>query len=131
MILLDSNYIVSFLIEDESNHERALELSEEIRKKEVIITSAILIEAINLLTKKLNKNTKAIAEIFDFIINEFKVIYQTEELTKRAMKTVIHYGANIGLADGTNIEVMKDFNIHEIVSFDPDFDNKDKIVRLH
>ena len=38
------------------------------------------------------------------------------------MKTLIKYSANIGLADAINIEVMKELNIAEIVSFDPDFD---------
>lgn len=67
MILLDSNYIVSFLVRTESNHERALEISEKVYGKEIVITNAILIETINLLTKKLNRNTKAIAEVFEFV----------------------------------------------------------------
>ena len=57
-ILLDSNYIVSFLVENESDHKRALELAEKIKNKEILITHAILIETMNLLTKKLRNKEK-------------------------------------------------------------------------
>jgi len=75
------------------------------------------------------------------------------------MKTLVKYKANIGLVDSLNIghstkfywygrfyvnktsksvrfltlpniEVMKDFNIYEILNFDPNFDNKERIVRM-
>ncbi|MCL2116556.1 MAG: PIN domain-containing protein [Methanobrevibacter sp.] len=131
MILLDSNYIVSFLVEDEKDHIRAFKLSKNIKTKEAVITHAILIETINLLTKKLNRNTKAITEIFNFIKSEFTIIYETEELTEKAMQTLIKYNAKIGLADAINIEVMKKLNIHEIISFDEHFDNKEGIVKIH
>jgi predicted nucleic acid-binding protein len=131
MILLDTCFIVSFIVEDESDHEKALQISERLENKELVITNAILIEVMNLLTKKLNRNTKAIVEVFNFIKNEFKIIYETKESTEKAMKTLVKYKAKIGLADAINIEVMKDLNIYEIVSFDPDFDNKENIVRIH
>ena len=131
MILLDSNYIVSFLIDTESNHGRALELSKNIHGKEIVITNAILIETINLLTKKLNKNTNAIAEVFKFIKNEFRIIYETDESTNESLQILIKYSANIGLADAINIEVMKELGIYEIVSFDPHFDNKKGIIRIY
>jgi len=131
MILLDTSYIVSSLINNEENHVKALKISEKINKKELVITNAILIETMNLLTKKLNKNTKAILEVYESIKNNFKIIYVTEELTERSMQTLVKYKANIGLADSLNIEVMKDLNIYEIVSFDPDFDNKEGIIRIH
>lgn len=131
MILLDSNYIVSILVEDETDHKRALELSEKIKNKEAVITNAILIETINLLTKKLNRNTNALSEIFNYIKNEFRIIYETEELTEKSMQTVIKYKAKLGLADAISIEVMKELKIYEIVSFDPHFDNKEGIIRIH
>lgn len=131
IILLDANYIVSFLVNTEKNYKRALEISKSIQEKEIVITNAILIETINLLTKKLNKNTKAISKAYELINHNFKIVYVNEELIEQAMKTLVQYKANIGLADSLNIEVMKDMNIYEIASFDPDFDNKEGIVRIH
>jgi predicted nucleic acid-binding protein len=106
-------------------------LKKNIQEKKVIITHAILIETINLLTKKLNKNTKEIIKAYKLIKHNFKIAYADEKLTERSIKTLVQYKANIGLADSLNIEVMKDFNIYEIVSFDPDFDNKENIIRIH
>jgi len=37
MILLDTSYIVSSLITNEENHAKALEISEKINKKELVI----------------------------------------------------------------------------------------------
>ncbi len=37
----------------------------------------------------------------------------------------------MGLADALTIVVMKELEIHEIFSFDDDFDNKQGIVRIH
>jgi len=131
MILLDSCYIVSLVVDTEEEHERALELFEKLEGKELVITNVILIETINLLLKRLNKNTKAITEVYNTIKDEFKIIYENEELTERAMQTLIKYKASIGLADALNIETMKDLNIYEIFSFDEDFDNKEKVIRVH
>ncbi|MDR1819528.1 MAG: PIN domain-containing protein [Methanobrevibacter sp.] len=130
-IFLDTDYIISFLVDDEINHERAVELSQQITDKELIITNILLIETINLLTKKLNKNTKAINEIYNSIKSDFKIIHVSKNITDRGMETLIHYDSHIGLADTITIEIMKDLNIHEIVSFDEDFDNKTGIIRVH
>lgn len=131
MIMLDSSYIVSLVVDSEKNHERALELFEKLDENELVITNAILTETINLLLKRLNKNTKAILEVYETMKSDFKIVYETEELTERAMQTLIRYKANFGLADALTLEVMKDLNIHKIFSFDNDFDNKKGIVWIH
>ncbi|MCL2116625.1 MAG: PIN domain-containing protein [Methanobrevibacter sp.] len=131
MILLDTSYIVAFFAKVDKDHEKALEISEKINNEKLIITDAILIESINLLTKRLNRNTKRIFNIYKFLKHNIKIIYTNEELIERALQTVIKYKAKIGLADAINIEVMKDLNIYQIVSFDPDFSNKEGIVRIY
>ena len=47
------------------------------------------------------------------------------------MQTLIRHKAKFGLADALSIEVMKDLNMHEIFSFDDDFDNEKGIVWIH
>jgi predicted nucleic acid-binding protein len=131
MIFLDSSYIVSLVVDGEEDHERALELFEKLEGKELVITNAVLTETINLLIKRLNRNTKAINEIYETITSEFTIIYENKELTQRAMETLIRYKATFGLADALSIEVMKELNIYEIFSFDDDFDNKECIVWVH
>ncbi len=70
-------------------------------------------------------------EAYNFIKNEFKITYETRELTEKAMNTLINYDSSLGLADALTIVVMKELEIHEIFSFDDDFDNKQGIVRIH
>jgi predicted nucleic acid-binding protein len=129
--MLDSSYIVSLVVDTENDHERALELFEKLDGKELVITNAILTETINLLLKRLNKNTKAILEVYETITSDFKIIYENKELTERAMQTLMRHKAKFGLADALSIEVMKDLNMHEIFSFDDDFDNEKGIVWIH
>lgn len=129
--MVDTSYIVSFLVRNEKEHKRALELSGKLKNEELIVTNAILTEIINLLIKRLNKNTTAVMEAYNFIKNEFKIIYETRELTEKAMDTLINYDSSLGLADALTIVVMKELDIHEIFSFDDDFDNKQGIVRIH
>ena len=71
----------------------------------------------NLLTRKLNRNTESIVKAYELIKNNFKIIYETEELTERSMNTLVKYKAKIGLADALTIEVMKELKIHEIFTF--------------
>lgn len=131
MILLDTCFLVSFLVTTEKDHEQAIKISKQFHNDELVITNIVLTETINLLTKKMNRNTKIISKIYKGIKNRFKIIYADEELTERSMQTVVKYKAKLGLADAINIEVMKDLNIYEIVSFDPDFDNKKNMTRVY
>jgi predicted nucleic acid-binding protein len=130
-VLVDTVFIVSFLLDTENNHSRALELSKKLQGKELVITNALLIETMNLLIKKLNKNTKSILKAYKLIKNNFTIVYVDEELTERSMRTLVKYKFKLGLADSLSIEVMKDLHIYEIFSFDKHFDNKENIVRIH
>jgi predicted nucleic acid-binding protein len=131
MIVLDSCYIVSSLVDTEKDHKRAVELSKRFNEKDVIITNTILIETINLLTDKLNHNTEAITEIYESIKSTFKIIDENEEIREKAMQKLIKYDSKVGLADAITIEIMEELNIHEIYSFDDDFDNKQKVARIY
>ena len=131
MIFLDTTYIVSFLVDTEENHKRALKLSKQLQGQKLVITNAILTETMNLLTKKLNRNTKSIVKAYELIKNNFKIIYETKELTEKSMKTLVKYKAKIGLTDALTIEIMKELKIHEIFTFDDHFDNKEGILRVH
>lgn len=129
-VLIDACFIVAFIVDDEKDHSRALELYPESEKHVLYISRAILIEVINLLTKRLKGKTKELLEIYEAIKNEYNIVEITADLTNNSMNTILKYNGNIGLADALNIEIMKELNIHHIYSFDPDFDNKEGIVRI-
>lgn len=58
------------------------------------------------------------------------MITETKKLYPKAMQTLVKYH-NLSLTDSVSIEIMKLMNIHEITSFDDDFDHKKGILRLH
>jgi len=62
-------------------------------------------------------------------MDNFNIITETKKLYPKAMQTLVKYH-NLSFADSVSIEIMKLMNIHEIASFDEDFDNKG-ILRLH
>jgi predicted nucleic acid-binding protein len=53
MIFLDANFLVSFYMEDEKDHERALEIMGTFKNKKKIISKLIIGETINILFTKL------------------------------------------------------------------------------
>jgi len=130
-VLIDACFIVSFILDDEKNHKKAVELYNQLENHELFISRAIIIEVINLLTKRLKGNTKELLEIYKAIKFEYNIVEINPELCDKAMETILKYGGHIGLADTINIEIMKEFDIYHIYSFDPDFDNKEGIVRIH
>ena len=51
-------------------------------------------------------------------------------LQEEAIKISKKYNGTLGYADCTSIAIMEKLHIHEIVSFDTHFDNKEKIIRI-
>jgi predicted nucleic acid-binding protein len=130
-ILLDACFIVSFILDNEKNHKKAVELYKQLENHELYINRAIIIEIINLLTNRLQRDTKKLLEIYKAIKYDYNIVEISAELSDKAMKTLLKYDGTLGLADTLNIETMKKFNIKHIYSFDTDFDNKNGIIRIH
>ena len=129
-VLIDACFIVAFIVNDEKDHNRALELYSQLEGHELYISRAILIEVINLLTKRLKNKENRLLEVYEAIKYEYNIVEINAELSDKSIHTILKYNGNIGLADALNIETMKEFNIHYIYSFDPDFDNKEGIIRI-
>jgi len=84
-------------------------------------------ETITVLKKKIP--TKDIIKIYEILQN-----FTTAEdahLFDKAFEQFIKYDGNISFFDSVYIVIMQEFDIYKIASFDTDFDNKDRIVRIH
>lgn len=108
MIVLDSCYIVSLIVATENAHKKAVELSKRLDNEKLIITNTILIETLDILTKRLKQDTNSIIEIYNTIKNNFKIIHENKPITNKSMKIVIKYNNKIGLADAITIGRIKD-----------------------
>jgi len=127
MILLDTSFLISFFVNKEEDHLRAVEIAKTIENEEKIISKLVIAETITVLKKKLL--TKDIVKIYE-VLQDFTTVEDTH-LFNKAFKTFVKYDSEISFFDAVYIVIMNELGIYEIVSFDEDFDNKDRIVRIH
>jgi len=127
MIFLDSSFLISFFVEKEHNHERTVEIAKDIQNEEKIISKLVIAETITLLKQKLL--TKDIIKIYN-ILKNFTTVEDTH-LFDKAFEQFVKYDGSISFFDSIYIVIMKEFDIYKIASFDMDFDNKDRIVRIY
>jgi predicted nucleic acid-binding protein len=63
-------------------------------------------------------------------MDNFVIITEDKSLCDKSMKTLVKYH-KLSLTDSTIVEIMKDMNIIELISFDDDFDRVRGIIRVH
>jgi len=127
MIFLDTSFLISFFVNKENDHERALEVANKIKNEDKLISKSVIAETITILKKKLP--TKDIIKIYD-VLQDF-IIVEDSHLFNEAFKQFVIYDSEISFFDSLYMVVMSELDIYYIVSFDSDFDNKDKIVRIY
>jgi predicted nucleic acid-binding protein len=124
MIILDSSFIVSFAVETDTNHSKAVKIMDDIEKGKygrLCITDYIFDETVTVIfikTKKLAKGVsvgnalKKSVEIIDVDKNSFENAWNE---FKRQKKT------DFSFTDCTTIAVMRANEIKNIATFDEDF----------
>lgn len=127
MIFIDTNYIVGLFVKNDQWHEKAKEKESYTHNKEKLISILILSETITLINKKVG--VKAAKIVYNYIIDNFTIIRPNQEIYDKAMDILVKYN-NLSLADSVTIQLMNDLKVYEIISFDSDFENKDRIVKI-
>jgi predicted nucleic acid-binding protein len=127
MIFIDSSYIIALVVQSDQWHKDAVRLIETVGNSNKIITEAMIIESINMIGKC--KGGTIGNKIYNYVTQNYK-IHNPPNLLKQAMIEFLKYDGTISLADSTAIIAMHDLGIHEIVSFDTDFDKVDGIIRI-
>lgn len=127
MIFVDSSYIIALVAEKDQWHKEAVKNIKKLDGKEKTTTEAMVIESINLIGKCNGGKVGKI--IFQYIQDNYK-IYTTPDILKRAMEEFVKYDGTLSLADCTAIITMQDLGIHEIISFDADFDKVKGVIRI-
>ena len=128
MIFIDATYIIALIVESDQWHDDAIKLMKTVSKSDKVITQAMIIETINLIGKC--RGGKVGKTIYEYIQDNY-TIYNKPNLLDQAINEFLKYDGTLSLADSTAIITMQDLKIHEIASFDTDFDKVDKIVRIH
>ena len=127
-ILIDTNFIIAYLLELDESHKRAIHLEdyEKILENNLFITNHIIDEIITIIGQKAGPkdaiNTYRLIKDNFIIINEYeindfndKVMATYNKLNKKKQK--------IGFTDCSIIETAKLYNLDAIVTFDKGFKN--------
>jgi predicted nucleic acid-binding protein len=128
LILVDTNFFINLLDTKDRNHKKAKKILKKIEDKEKGVTDGVILESIALSGSLYGG--KVATALYNNIKDNYK-IFNTRHLYDRGMVTHLKYDGKLSLVDTLLIETMKDLGIHEIVSFDEDFDNRSGIIRIH
>ncbi len=129
MIFIDSSFFIALILENDQWHEKALKLLPKMEKSEKMVSDLIIVEAVTIVGSR--AGGKAGKMIYDTIKDNCKIIDSDLSNYDNAIYTFLHYDGTLSLTDSVTLEVMKAFNISEIVSFDSDFDKINGINRIY
>ncbi|GAA5819570.1 MAG: type II toxin-antitoxin system VapC family toxin [Methanobrevibacter sp. CfCl-M3] len=126
MIFLEPSFLISLFFKNK-NHEKSNKIFKTIEKEKLVISYMVIAEVLTVL-RKLKQSDNDVKHAYYSMINDFLVIDDTVYYEKTFITSLSN---NIGFFDNLYYILMRDLEIAEIVSFDPDFDIfKDiKIIR--
>ena len=127
LIFVDASYIIALIVEKDQWHADALKLLEKLKSEDKIITEALIIESLNLIGRCHGGKVGYLT--FKYIKDNF-TIFKSDTLLEESIRYYLMYDGTLSLADCTAIHAMKENGIHEILSFDDDFDKVDGIIRI-
>ena len=127
MIFVDASYLIALIVEKDQWHNDAIKLLDKLKSDDKIITEAMIIESLNLIGSCHGGKVGYMA--FKYIKDNF-TIFKSDTLLEESLRYYLKFDGTLSLADCTAIHTMKENNIHEILSFDDDFDKVDGIIRV-
>lgn len=127
MIFVDSSYLIALIVEKDQWHNDAIKLLEKLKSEDKIITEAMIIESLNLIGSCHGGRVGYLA--FKYIKDNF-TIFKSDTLIEESLRYYLQFDGTLSLADCTAIHTMKENDIHEILSFDDDFDKVNGIIRI-
>lgn len=129
MIFVDSSFFIALILENDQWHDKALKLIPELEKSKKIVSGLIISEAVTIVGSR--AGGKAGKMIYDTIKDNCKIFDSDLSHYDSAIYTFLKYDGTLSLADSLSVEIMKNNNISEIVSFDSDFDKINGINRIY
>jgi len=128
LFFIDTTFILGLTVENDQWHNKALKLFPKVEKSERWISNIILTETLNGLVDIMDG--KEMENMYHLLNKNYNVYMVDKPLQEDAIKISKKYNGTLGFADCTSIAIMEKLQIHEIVSFDTHFDNKERIIRI-
>ena len=129
MIFIDSSWVIALADEDDQNHDRAARLLPGLDPKQMI-SDLVLSESVSWVGAHLGY--RSAREVFENLFQNpaIKVLFLNKGLAQRSALTYAKYGGKLSFADAVSVRLMQDSKVHEIASFDSDFDGVEGVARI-
>ena len=127
MIFADSSYFIAIAREKDRWHKDALQVSEKFMES-LLISELVISESITMVGSF--EGGKAGKILYEYFIDNCRIEFINEEMMEKSVDTFLKYDGSISLADASSIEIMKQYGIKKIISFDSDFDKVSEIERI-
>ena len=129
MIFIDSSYFIAIVDKRDQWHQKALELSNYLENKDIVVSSFIISEV---LTEIGNRSGGKVAyNLYNYFEDSCRIVHIDKDLLIESVDVFLKYDGTLSLADASSIVIMNNMKINEIVSFDSDFDKVDTLNRIH
>lgn len=121
MIFIDASFYLSLLNPNDSNHQKAIELSVQHKKGDYVTSQLVLGEVLTVGSQRFDKDltVKFVEEIFK---SHTKIVLEKRELVKDAFNLFKRIKSkNISWMDSYSFVIMKRLGIKKLLTFDKHF----------
>lgn len=125
---MDSSFFIALTNKNDQWHKNIHGIIPQIEKEKKITSILVLSESVTLIGS-LNRG-KAGSLLYQYIVDNYEIVYVDNELTDNAMEKFIQYDGTLSLADCVSLEIIELKGINSIVSFDSDFDKVKNLQRI-
>ncbi|MBI5460450.1 PIN domain-containing protein [Methanobacterium sp.] len=129
MIFIDASFFIAASIKKDQWHTRVREILPEVTEQDKMTSIVVLSEAVTMVGSLVGGKMGAL--LYNYIMDNHEVNFVDKELSAQAMNFFLNYDGVLSFADSVSVQLMKQYKIDTIVSFDSDFDKVKGIVRIH
>ncbi len=130
MILADSSFYIAFADSKDKWHAAARKLRARVeREREVVISDLAVAEAVTIIGAR--KGGKEASLLGEYLTDNCRLEFLDAFSLPEVMREHLRFDGTMSVADAHSVWLMDTLGIHEIVSFDSDFDKVKRIVRVH
>lgn len=118
---LDTSAIYAVLSKVDTNHERAVELWEQIASNSggLVTHNYVISEATELLQRRLGMD--AVHALHTEVLPAVAIVWVDEQLHERVISAFLTGPRKLSLVDLVSFEVMREYKIRNAFAFDSDF----------
>ncbi len=129
MIFIDASFFIAASIKKDQWHPRVREILPKIVAQDKMTSIVVLSEAVTMVGSL--GGGKMGARLYNYIQDNHEVKFIDKELSSQAMSFFLNYDGVLSFADSVSLQLMKQYKIDTIVSFDSVFDKVKGISRIH